>query len=66
MSLLGIVLAPFTCAYDLLDIGYYSGPVEALSECVSYQGSRHGVVTADPIMDIAQQKLPLFDWDTEL
>ena len=55
-----VVLAPFVGAHDLLGVGYCSGLVEALSECVPNQGSRHGVVTADPIMDIAQQKLPLF------
>ena len=61
-----IVLAPFTGAYDLLGVGYCSGPVEALSECVPNQGSRRGMVTTDPTVDIAQQKLPLFDEDTEL
>ena len=61
-----VVLAPFIGAYDLLSISYYSGPVEALSKCVPHQGSRYGVVTADPTMDIAQQKLPLFDGDAEL
>ena len=61
-----IVLAPFAGAYDLLSVGYCSGPVEFLSECVPNQGSRHGVVTVDPTMDIAQQKLSLFDGDTEL
>ena len=66
VSLPSIVLAPFVGAYDLLDVGYYSGPVEALSEYVPNQGSRRGVVTADPTVDIAQQKLPLFDGDTEL
>ena len=48
-----IVLAPFTGAYDLLGVGYYSGPVEALSEHIPNQGSRHGMVTVDPTMDIA-------------
>ena len=66
MSLPSVVLAPFVGAYDLLGVGYYSGPVEALSECVPNQGSRHDVVTTDPTMDVAQQKLPLFDVDTEL
>ena len=61
-----VVLTPFVGAYDLLGVGYCSGPVEALSECVPNQGSRHGVVTVDPTMDIAQQNLPLFDGDTEL
>ena len=66
MSLSSVVLAPFAGAYDLLSVGYCSGPVEALSECVSNQGSRRGVVTADPTVDIAQQVLPLFDGDAEL
>ena len=66
MSLLSIVLAPFVGAYDLLNISYCSGPVEALSECIPNQGSRHDVTTADPTMDITQQKLLLFDRDTEL
>ena len=61
-----VVLAPFICAYNSFNIGYYSGPVEALSECVPYQGSMCGGVTADPTMDITQQKLPLFDGDAEL
>ena len=64
--MLSVVLAPFVGAYDLLGVGYCSGPVEALSECIPIQGSRRGVVTADPTVDIAQQKLPLFDRDAEL
>ena len=66
VSLPSIVLASFTGAYDLLSIGYCSRLVEALSECVPNQGSRHGMVTANPTVDITQQKLPLFDGDTEL
>ena len=66
MSLPSVVLAPFVGAYDPLSIGYCSGPVEALSECIPNQGSRHGVVTVDPTVDIVQQKLPLFDGDAEL
>ena len=61
-----VVLAPFVGAYNLLGVGYCSGPVEALSECVPYQGSMRVVVAVDPTMDIAQQKLPLFDGDAEL
>ena len=61
-----VVLAPLAGAYDLLSVGYYSGPVEALSECIPNQGSRHGVVTVDPIMDIAQQALPLLNGDAAL
>ena len=52
VSLPIVILTPFAGAFDLLGVGYCSGPVEALSECVSNQGSRRGVVTADPTMDI--------------
>ena len=48
-----VVLAPFTGAYDLLGVGYYSGLVEAQSECISDLGSWHSVVTTDPSVDIA-------------
>ena len=34
VSLPSVVLAPFVGAYDLLGVGYCSGPVEALSKCV--------------------------------
>ena len=45
-------MTPFSGAHDLLGVGKYGRPVEALSEHVSDLGSRHGVVTVDPIMDI--------------
>ena len=61
-----VVLAPIVGVYDLLDVGYRGRPIEALSERVSDQGSRHGMVTADPTVDIAQQMLPLFDRDVAL
>ena len=61
-----VVLAPFAGAYDFLSVGYCSGLVEALLECIPNQGSRCSMVTTDPTMDIAQQKLPLFDGDIEL
>ena len=54
VGLPSVVLAPFAGAHDLFGVGYCSGPVEALSECVSNQGPQHGMVTADPTMDIAQ------------
>ena len=54
MSLPSIVLAPFTGAYDLLGVHYSGGLVEAQSECVSNQGSRRGMVTVDPTVDIVQ------------
>ena len=61
-----VVPTPFIGAYDLLSVGYYSGPVEALPEHVSDQGSRHDMVTTDPTVDVAQQPLSLFDGDAAL
>ena len=66
MSLPSVVLTPFVGVYDLLGVGYYSGPVETLLECIPNQGSRRSMVTADPTVDVAQQKFSLFDGDTEL
>ena len=60
MSLPSVVLTPFVGAYDLLSVGYRGGPIEALSECVSNQGPRRGMVTADPTVDVAQQEFSLF------
>ena len=61
-----VELTPFVGAHDLLGVGYSRGPVEALSEHVFDQSSRHGMVTADPTRDMAQQMLPLFDGDAAL
>ena len=61
-----VVLTPFAGAHDLLGVGYSGGPVEAVSERISNQGSRHGMVTTDPTVDIIQQMLPLFDGDAAL
>ena len=66
MSLPSIVLTPFVGAHNLLGVGYYGRPVEALSECISDQGSRRSMGTIDPTMDITQQTLPLFDGDAAL
>ena len=66
MGLSSVVLTPFIGAHNLLGVGYCGQPVEALLEHVSNQGSRCGMVTVDPTVDIAQQMLPLFDGDATL
>ena len=66
MGLPSIVLTPFVVAQNLFGVGYCGWPVEALTECISDQGSRHGMVTVDLTVDIAQQPLPLFDGDAAL
>ena len=66
VGLPNVVLAPFVGAHNLLSIGYYGRPVEALSECVPDQGSRRSMVPVNPTVDVIQQLLPLFDQDTVL
>ena len=66
MDLLSIVLTPFVGTHDMFSVGYRGRPVEALSERISDQGSRRGMVTVDPTVDVAQQPLPLFDGDAVL
>ena len=63
---MSVVLAPFTGAYDLVSVSYHGRLVEDLSERISDQGSGHGMVTADPTVDITQQLLPLLDGDAAL
>ena len=66
VSLSSIVLTTFIGAHDLLGVDYYSGLVEARSECISNNGSRRGLVTVDPIVDITQQVHPLLNGDAAL
>ena len=61
VGLPSIVFTPFTGAHNLFNIGYYDRPVEALSKHVFDQGSRRGMVTVDPTVDVAQQPLSLLD-----
>ena len=66
VGLPSIVLTPFVGAHNLFGVGYCDRSVQALMQCVSDQGSRHGMVTVEPTMDITQQPLPLFDGDAVL
>ena len=66
VGLSSIVLTPLIGAHNMFSIGYRSRPIEALSERISDQGSRHGMVTIDPTVDIAQHPLSLFDRDAVL
>ena len=52
VGLPSIVLTLFIGAHNLFGVGYYGQPVEALSERVSDQGPRCGMVLVDSIVDI--------------
>ena len=66
VSLPSIVLASFVGAYDLLGVAHHGWPVETLSECVSNQSPRCGVMFVDPSIDVFQQVLPLLGGDAML
>ena len=66
MGLSSIVLTPFIGAHNLFSVSHYGRPVEALSEFISDQGPRRGMVPIDSTMDITQQLLSLFDGDAAL
>ena len=66
VGLPSVVLTPFAGAHNMFGVGYRGRPIEALSERVFDQGSRHVMVMADPIVNIAQQPLPLIDGDAAL
>ena len=61
-----VVLTPFIGAHDMLSIGHHGWLVEALSERIFDQGSRHDMMTTNPTVDIAQQLLSLFNGDAAL
>jgi hypothetical protein len=61
MGPLSIVLAPFTGAHYPLNIGNRCWLVESLAESVPNQGSRRGVVSADPTVDVHQQLVAMLD-----
>ena len=66
VGLPSVVLTPFAGVHNLFSNDYCGRPVEALSECISDQGPRRGMVLADPTVDITQQLLPSFDGDAAL
>ena len=66
MGLSSAVLTPFVGVSNLFSVVYCGRPLEALSECISDQGPRRGMVLADPTVDITQQLLPSFDGDAAL
>jgi hypothetical protein len=61
VSLAGIKLASFAGAHYLAGISDRSGPVEALAECVAYEGARRCVVAAYARVNVSKELVPLRD-----
>ena len=66
MGLPSVVWVPVIGVHNLFSVSYYGRPVEAMSEHISDQGPRCGMVLADPTVDITQQLLSSFDEDAAL
>lgn len=66
MCLLGVKLASFACAHDVLCIHHYGRPIEALSKRIPQKGPGCDIMATDPAVDLKQQLPPLFGWDTLL
>ena len=58
-----IKLASLTGSHDFRGVGHGGGPVEALSEGISYQRPRRGVVAASPRVYVLQELDSFLMWD---
>jgi hypothetical protein len=61
IGLAGVKLAPFTGAHDLTGISNRGRPIEALEECIAYEGARRRVVAAHAHVDVSEELAPLGD-----
>ena len=61
-----VELATLASPHDFSGVGDRGGPVKALSKCVTNEGARRGVVTADASVDVTDQLLALGDRDASL
>jgi hypothetical protein len=66
IGLAGVKLAPFAGAYNFAVVGDRGRPVEALAECVAYEGARHRVVAAHAHVNVSEELAPLGDGHASL
>jgi hypothetical protein len=66
MSLACVELTPFAGAHNLVSIGNCCGPVEALAECVAYEGVRRRMVAAHARVDVSNEFLAVGDGNAPL
>jgi hypothetical protein len=59
IGLAGVKLAPFAGAYNLAGVGNRGRPVEALAECVAYEGAWRRVVAAQARVNVSEELAPL-------
>jgi hypothetical protein len=62
----GVKLARFSDAYDLVGVGDRGGPVEALVEHIAHEGSRHCVVATYAHVNVLNELATLGDGDASL
>jgi hypothetical protein len=61
IGLVGVELSPFAGAHDLAGVSDRGGPVEALAECITYEGAGCCVVATHARMYIPEELAPLRD-----
>jgi hypothetical protein len=66
IGLTGVELAPLSGAHGLVGVSDRGGPVEALAECIAYEGARRRVVAAHARVDVSEELATLGDWDASL
>jgi hypothetical protein len=61
IGLVGVELAPFAGAHNLVGVSNHGRPVEALAECVAHEGARRRVVAAHTRTNVLEELAPLGD-----
>ena len=62
----GVELASLASPHDVSGVGDRGGPVKALPKCITHEGARRGVVTADASVDVTDQLLALGNGNASL
>jgi len=63
MNLPSVKLASLTGPHDFCGVSHGGGPIETLSEGISYQRLRRGVVAASPRVCVPQELVSFLTWD---
>jgi hypothetical protein len=66
IGLVGVKLAPFTRAKDLVGVSDCGGPIEALAERIAHEGARRCVVATHACMDVSNKFATVRDGDASL
>jgi hypothetical protein len=66
IGLAGVELAPFAGAHDLVGVGDYGGPIEALAERIAHESAKRPVVATHIRVDVSNKLVTMGDGDAPL